>query len=209
MKFDKVQLVYIDMDYLEYLHEIEPEIWFDKEDENYRIKPHLGILLNNEGRQYVIPLTSAKEKHRSWEDVTASWYRIYEVIDITQDPVRKNDIIVEIKNGEILNKLDKDTRDNYRQRILSVLDMRKMFPVDKRVYQEVKFNISSKESKSDNQRMFLMIKEYNFLDGISSEIEKKTTKIYDKQISKNKVLKYHCDYRKLEKALDEYKKEEK
>ena len=26
MKFDKVQLVYIDMDYLEYLHEIEPEI---------------------------------------------------------------------------------------------------------------------------------------------------------------------------------------
>lgn len=148
MKFDKVQLVYIDMDYLEYLHEIEPEIWFDKEDENYRIKPHLGILLNNEGRQYVIPLTSAKEKHRSWEDVTASWYRIYEVIDITQDPVRKNDIIVEIKNGEILKKLDKDTRDNYRQRILSVLDMRKMFPVDKRVYQEVKFNISSLQIKS-------------------------------------------------------------
>ena len=82
-----------------------------------------------------------------------------------------------------------------------------MFPVDKRVYQEVKFNINSKELKSDNQRVFLMIKEYNFLEKISDEIEKKTTKIYDKQITKNKVLKFHCDYRKLENALDAYKKE--
>lgn len=55
--------------------------------------------------------------------------------------------------------------------------------------------------------MFLIIKEYNFWEKISNEIEKKATKIYDKQITKNKVLKYHCDYKKLEKALDEYKKE--
>ena len=204
MKFDKIQFVYIDMEYLEYLHGIDGEIWFDKENENYRIKPHLGILINNDGRQYVIPLTSAKDKHRTWDDVTASWYRIYEIIDIT----RADDVIVEIKNQDILKKLDADTRQNYKQRILSVLDMRKMFPVDKRVYQEIQFNISSRALKSDNQRMFLMIKEYNFLKELADEIEKKTTKIYDKQIAKNKVLKYHCDYRKLEKALDEYRKEE-
>lgn len=60
-------------------------------------------------------------------------------------------------------------------------------------------------SRSDSQRTFLMIKEYNFLTKITEEIAKKATKIYDKQITKNKVLKYHCDYRKLEKAFDGYK----
>lgn len=128
MKFDKVQFVYIDIDYLEYLHEIEPEIYFDK-----------------------------------------------------------------------------DKQKDYRQRILSVLDLRKMFPVDDSVYKKVKFDISSGMSRSDNQRTFLMIKEYNFLTEIADEIEKKATKIYDKQIIKNKVLKYHCDYRKLEKAFDKYR----
>lgn len=105
MKFNKIQFVYIDVNYLEYLHKIDSEIWFDEENENYKMKPHLGVLLNNNGKQYVIPLTSAKEKHKDWEDVTASWYRIYEVVDITQDPVRQNDIIVDIKNQEILKKL--------------------------------------------------------------------------------------------------------
>ena len=81
MKFDKVQFVYIDIKYLEYLHSIEPEIYFDKDEPNYKLKPHLGILLNNDGREYVIPLTSGKDKHKTWADVTASWYRIYEVID--------------------------------------------------------------------------------------------------------------------------------
>lgn len=205
MKFDKVQFVYIDIDYLEYLHEIEPEIYFDKDDTNYKLKPHLGILLNNDGREYVIPLTSGKDKHKDWADVTASWYRIYEVIDITKDPVKANDVIVEIRNQDILKKIDKDKQKDYRQRILSVLDLRKMFPVDDSVYKKVKFDISSGMSRSDNQRTFLMIKEYNFLTEIADEIEKKATKIYDKQIIKNKVLKYHCDYRKLEKAFDKYR----
>ena len=53
-----------------------------------------------------------------------------------------------------------------------------------------------------------MIKEYNFLTEKVEEIEKKATKIYDKQITKNKVLKYHCDYRKLEKAFEEYKEKQ-
>ena len=198
MNFDKVQFVYIDITYMEYLNGIDSEIFFNKEDENYRLKPHLGILLNNAGMQYVIPLTSAKEKHKGWADATANWYRIYEVIDIKNDPVDRDDIIVEVKNQEILKKIKPEDQVNARQRILSVLDMRKMFPVDDTVYTEVKFNISSNGSRSDNQRTFLMIKEYNFLNDISEDIAKKATKIYEKQIRKNKVLPYHCNYRKLE-----------
>lgn len=209
MNFDKVQFVYIDVAYMEYLNGIDSEIFFNKEDENYRLKPHLGILLNNAGMKYVIPLTSAKEKHKGWADATANWYRIYEVIDIKNDLVDRDDIIVEVKNQEILKKIKPEDQVNARQRILSVLDMRKMFPVDDTVYTEVKFNISSNGSRSDNQRTFLMIKEYNFLNDISEDIARKATKIYEKQIQKNKMLPYHCDYRKLEQALAEYKKDEK
>ena len=203
MKFDKVQFVYIDMDYLKKLNEIEPEIFFDAENKNYKEKPHLGILLNNEGREYVIPLTSAKEKHKTWDDVTASWYRIYEIIEKSE--IRENDVIVDIKNRDILNKIPLGEQRNYKQRILAVLDIRKMFPVKKEVYTKIKFEISTKASHQENQKMALMMKEYSFILNISDKIAEKASKIYKKQIEKNKVLKYHCDYRKLEKFVDEYK----
>ena len=204
MKFDKVQFVYIDTNYLEYLHSVDSEIFFDKSNSNYKFKPHLGVLINNHGREYVIPLTSAKNKHKNWEDVSASWYRIYEVIDITDTPTGEKDVIVEIKNQEIIKKLDHTKAGNYKQRILSILDMRKMFPVNKNLYKEVSFDVNSKTSRSDAQRNFLMLKEYHFILNIADEIEIKTTKIYNKQIEKGKVLKYHCDYKKLEEALDKY-----
>jgi len=202
MKFDKVQFVYIDMDYLKKLNEIEPEIFFDAKNKNYKEKPHLGILLNNERREYVIPLTSAKEKHKTWDDVTASWYRIYEIIEKSE--IRENDIIVDIKNRDVLNRIPLEEQENYKQRILAVLDIRKMFPVKKEVYTKIKFEISTKASHQENQRIALMMKEYSFILNISDKIAEKASKIYKKQIEKNKILKYHCDYRKLEKFADEY-----
>ena len=202
MKFDKLQFVYIDMEYLRKLNEIESEIFFDAENKNYKEKPHLGILLNNEGREYVIPLTSAKEKHKTWADVTASWYRVYEIIEKSE--IREGDIIVDIKNRDILAKIAIEEQQKYKQRILAILDIRKMFPVKKGLYTKIKFEISTKASHKENQRMALMMKEYSFILTISGKIEEKASKIYRKQIEKNKVLKYHCDYRKLEKFLDEY-----
>ena len=44
MKFNKVQFVYIDMDYLKKLNEVETEIFYDENNANYKEKPHLGIL---------------------------------------------------------------------------------------------------------------------------------------------------------------------
>lgn len=206
MNFDKIQFVYIDTNYMEYLNGIDSEIFFNKNDKNYSFKPHLGILLNNTGMKYVIPLTSAKEKHKNWADVTANWYRIYEIINIKNDPIDKDDIIVAIKNQDILKKLKPEDQLNAHQRILSILDIRKMFPVNEAVYKKVDFNVTNDTSKIDKQRTFLMIKEYNFLNTISNDIARKATKIYEKQILKNKVLPYHCNYKKLEQALKEYKK---
>lgn len=204
MKFSKVQFVYIDIDYLKAMNEADSEIFYDENNKEYKFKPHLGMLINQEDREYVIPLTSAKEKHKKWADVSGEWYRIYEIIDITTTPVRKNDIIVDIKNQDLLKNIPLKTRKNYKQRILSVLDIRKMFPVKKGVYTKIKFEISSRASIADNQRMALMLKEYNFICNIKEKIEEKAEKIYVKQQKKNKILKYHCNYKKLEQASDEY-----
>lgn len=204
MKFSKVQFVYIDIDYLKAINEADSEIFYDENNKEYKFKPHLGMLINQEDREYVIPLTSAKEKHKKWADVSGEWYRIYEIIDITTTPVRKNDIIVDIKNQDLLKNIPLETRKNYKQRILSVLDIRKMFPVKKGVYTKIKFEISSRASIADNQRMALMLKEYNFICNIKEKIEEKAEKIYVKQQKKNKILKYHCNYKKLEQASDEY-----
>ena len=204
MKFSKVQFVYIDIDYLKAMNEADSEIFYDENNKEYKFKPHLGMLINQEDREYVIPLTSAKEKHKKWTDVSGEWYRIYEIIDITTTPVRKNDIIVDIKNQDLLKNIPLETRKNYKQRILSVLDIRKMFPVKKGVYTKIKFEISSRASIADNQRMALMLKEYNFICNIKEKIEEKAEKIYVKQQKKNKILKYHCNYKKLEQASDEY-----
>ena len=204
MKFSKVQFVYIDIDYLKAMNEADSEIFYDENNKEYKFKPHLGMLINQEDREYVIPLTSAKEKHKKWADVSGEWYRIYEIIDITTTPVRKNDIIVDIKNQDLLKNIPLETRKNYKQRILSVLDIRKMFPVKKGVYTKIKFEISSRASIADNQRMAVMLKEYNFICNIKEKIEEKAEKIYVKQQKKNKILKYHCNYKKLEQASDEY-----
>ncbi len=204
MKFSKVQFVYIDIDYLKAMNEADSEIFYDENNKEYKFKPHLGMLINQEDREYVIPLTSAKEKHKKWADVSGEWYRIYEIIDITTTPVRKNDIIVDIKNQDLLKNIPLETMKNYKQRILSVLDIRKMFPVKKGVYTKIKFEISSRASIADNQRMALMLKEYNFICNIKEKIEEKAEKIYVKQQKKNKILKYHCNYKKLEQASDEY-----
>lgn len=204
MKFSKVQFVYIDIDYLKAMNEADSEIFYDENNKEYKFKPHLGMLINQEDREYVIPLTSAKEKHKKWADVSGEWYRIYEIIDITTTPVRKNDIIVDIKNQDLLKNIPLETRKNYKQRILSVLDIRKMFPVKNGVYTKIKFEISSRASIADNQRMALMLKEYNFICNIKEKIEEKAEKIYVKQQKKNKILKYHCNYKKLEQASDEY-----
>ena len=204
MKFSKVQFVYIDIDYLKAMNEADSEIFYDENNKEYKFKPHLGMLINQEDREYVIPLTSAKEKHKKWADVSGEWYRIYEIIDITTTPVRKNDIIVDIKNQDLLKNIPLEIRKNYKQRILSVLDIRKMFPVKKGVYTKIKFEISSRASIADNQRMALMLKEYNFICNIKEKIEEKAEKIYVKQQKKNKILKYHCNYKKLEQASDEY-----
>lgn len=206
-KDNKINLIYIDKDYLRFLSTIDSEIFFD-ENNNYEEKPHVGLLIHNNGMKYVIPLTSAKEKHKEWADAAAGWFKIFEIINTKTDVVRSGDILQDIKNHDLLKDIPNADRPNTKQKIISVLDMRKMFPVIDGVYTNIPIQMSTQLDRSQNQKNALLMKEFFFLLKIKEKIEEKTEKIYSKQISSGKVLRYHCDYKKLEEKCNEFSKKQ-
>ena len=205
MQFDDFKFIYISLDYLKAMYAVDSEIFFVNNPE-YENKPHLGILINEIGRKYVIPLTSAKTKHAKWNDVTATMYRIYEIINMQTATFGKDDIIVDIKNRELLREKNIPETEyyKYKQRILSVLDIKKMFPIKEGAYRIAELDLVDGLDLEESQRRALMRKEYEFCVNIKEDIKRKASKIYNKQMKSGKVLKFHCNYKALEQAADAY-----
>ena len=205
MEFTNFRFVFIQPDYLEALHNVDSEIFYSI-DTDYSKKPHLGILTTCNGRKYVIPFTSAKRKHASWRDVTTTNYRVYEEIDTRATIVDKYDIIVDETD---LNKLrqkgiPEDEFKFFKKRILSVLEIKKMFPVVDGVYYLADLSTPATTTE-DEQRRNLMVKEYFFCKKYKKQIEAKAKKIYEKQMVTGVVAPYHCNYKVLESVADTYK----
>ena len=63
----KLTFINIEQSYLKKLHDACSEVYFKPS--GYENKPYIGILINKNDRKYVIPLSSAKEKHKTWKNV--------------------------------------------------------------------------------------------------------------------------------------------
>ena len=63
----KLTFINIDPSYLKKLHDACSEVYYKPS--GYENKPYIGILINKNDRKYVIPLSSAKEKHKTWKNV--------------------------------------------------------------------------------------------------------------------------------------------
>ena len=70
----------VNPDYLEYLNKIDSEVYYNSSYRN-SIKPFVGIVIGIENYDYFIPISSAKEKHKNWKNVSDEHFLIYEVID--------------------------------------------------------------------------------------------------------------------------------
>ena len=68
-------------------------------------------MINKNDRKYVIPLSSAKEKHKAWKNVDKECYLIYEIVK--KSCMGQNDIWVEAEQDNV-------------KHILSVLDIKKI-----------------------------------------------------------------------------------
>ena len=178
----------IDQDYLKRLHDVCTEVYYKPR--GYENKPYIGILINKEGRKYVIPLSSAKEKHKTWKNDNKECYLIYEYVK--KSCMGENEIWVETEPDNV-------------KHILSVIDIKKIIPIVDGLYSRV--NINDDNSDTDEIRKYkdLLNKEYVFILKIIDEIIDKANKLYDKQMEHGKIAKFCCDFKKLEKVADHYK----
>ncbi len=174
----------VNPDYLEYLHKVDSEVYYNSSYRN-AIKPFVGIVIGIENFDYFIPLSSAKEKHKNWRNVSNEHFLVYEVID--------NSVTI---SGDIY----KHYSDTSKMHILSVLDIKKMIPVPKGCYKNIVFDELDDERYKD-----LFKKEYSFCLSIKKKLINKAEKLYKKQKDTGIVRNTHCDFTKLEQAMKQWK----
>lgn len=61
MKQDKLKWYIVDKSYVNYLRQYDEKV--ENIDYNTKLKPYIGILVNINGFNYYVPISSAKEKH--------------------------------------------------------------------------------------------------------------------------------------------------
>lgn len=183
MKIVDFGLYTVDKNYVRKLHETDSEVYFDEV--NYERKPYAGILLSINSYKYFIPLTSAKNKHTSWDLVSKNSLTIYE--EIPRASIRPNWICID-KGGSNV------------KHILSVLDIKKMIPVPDKSYSKIDFS-----SITDIKYKILLQKEYNFIKSHIKIIIQNAEKIYTNQKSTKKINLYFCNYESLESICDTYR----
>lgn len=185
-----LKFVNVDLMYLKHLHKACSEVFYKPDD--YDNKPYIGLFVSQENRKYVILLTSAKNKHKTWKDSYPDRFLIYAFEN--KDYLPSGAIYNEMGNGMV-------------KHILSAVDIKKMIPVNDTVISFVDFKVSEEDSNDVKKYKDLLDKEYSFCVKISDSIKEKASRIYDKQMTTGKVMMFGCDFRILEEALDSYPSE--
>ena len=187
---DNLKFIVINQDYIKALHDICTEVYYKPL--NYENKPYLGILIQTTNeRKYVIPLSSAKEKHRAWKDVDKERYLIYELAKIEK-----------LTSTDIWKTIPDES--DYVKHILSAIDIKKMIPVKDGLYHVINLNPCATDTEDVKKYKDLLNKEYSFCLKCMDDIMRKADKIYENQKQTGKVTKYACDYTLLESVCDTY-----
>ena len=172
---------------MKYLHENCTEVFYKPI--GYDNKPYIGILINEDENKYVIPLSSAKAKHKFWNNVEVDRFLIYEISN--KKPLSKNAVFKENPDGTV-------------KQIFSVIDLKKMIPIKEGLYTRVDLTANTQDSVETRNYKNLMNKEFSFCLKILPLIIQKANKLYDEQISTGKIAKFCCDFRLLEEKSREY-----
>ena len=85
------------------------------------------------------------------------------------------------------------------------MDLKKMIPIKQGLYTDVNLNPDATDTKSDKKYKVLLNIEYIFCLKIMNSIIKKASKLYEKQITSGKIVKFCCDFKLLEEKSREYK----
>lgn len=183
-----LKFITLDQNYIKELHDACSEVYYKPS--NYDDKPYFDILLNTNGRTYAIPLSSAKNKHKTWRNINQECYLVYEFAE--KSKVGKNSIWTKTNDSNIV------------KHILSVIDIKKMIPVKEEVYSIINLNKTPSDTLSEIKYKDLLNKEYSFCLKNINSILNKASKLYENQMSTGKVKKFCCDFKILENVCDNY-----
>ncbi|MBO4321172.1 MAG: type III toxin-antitoxin system ToxN/AbiQ family toxin [Treponema sp.] len=182
-----LKFITIDQNYLKALHNSCDEVYYKAF--GYESKPYIGILVEENGIEYVIPLSSAKQKHKTWRNVENDRFLIFE--NCEKPGTDSKDIYVRNQDGTF-------------KHILAVIDLKKMIPIKKGLYSDVYLNPSTNDTDSEKKYKVLLNIEYSFCLKIINSIIQKASRLYEKQKTTNKVIKFCCDFKLLEKICKDY-----
>lgn len=183
-----LQFINIDTQYIKMLHDVCDEVYYRAY--GYENKPYLGLLISYNGHKYAIPMTSAKAKHLAWRDVDNDRFLIYEMAK------------PEFLGPKDIWKCADDPKESRVKHLLSAIDLKKMIPVTDDVITKVDLNPNPGDDRDTQQYKALLNKEYSFCIKIKNEILSKATKLYERQMKTGKVIRFCCDFKKLESAID-------
>jgi protein AbiQ len=174
----------VDTSYIETLYAHDSEVYRNIIDPNYGRKPYIGILTHINGRDYLIPLTSPKNKHKNWDYKSDTSFLVYETIN--NSSINTNDIFKIISGSTDVNK------------ILSVIDIKKMIPVKNGLYTYIDISI-----EPDLQYRSLLTKEYQFIKSIRHDVIQSANTFYNK-ILNGESVRFGCNLLLLETICDTY-----
>lgn len=187
VEFENFGFYRVNINYVKYLHSKDSQVFYE-DDPNYIRKPYLGLIIKLGNYKYCIPLTSAKVRQLNWANASEHNYVIYEFVKFAE--IHSNDVYKRLGNT-----------DNYKK-LLAVLEIRKMIPVDDNLCEYIDFTKETDKSYKD-----LLEKEYNFIKPLKDNILLKAEELYNKQISTDIIKLCYCSFKILEQAYIDYSKE--
>lgn len=173
-----LDLYYIDLKYIRDLSKTDDRVMSVSPQTNKENRPFVGVVVMMNGQNYCIPLTSPKDKFLN----------------------KKSEI-------DFVKIFDETIRDrNGSFKLIGVLNINDMIPVDKTVMSKVNLSISPKDTIPTKKYKELMQKQIRWCRAHSDIIINKANKVYDLVVNmpdKNKRLTRRClNFKKLEQILE-------
>lgn len=204
MVFQSFRMAYVDTAYLKALWDEDHEVRF--QEKAYENKPHLGILVGQNGMQYLIPITSAKHKHIYMPNSTQTTVTLYELVEPGVDNITAGAVLRPVRDLNLLHEkgVPDSEAGRYQERVISVVEINKMIPVKSGVYTLADLKTPPTLCKEEMLRRQLLRKEYGLCYLKRDAILRKANKLYENQMKSGKIAGFCCNFALLEKVCQSY-----
>lgn len=176
----EIDLYYIDLKYIRSLSNVDDNVMSISPQRGKENRPFVGVIVLVNGEEYCIPLTSPKEKFRK----------------------KKSQV-------DFIKIFDESSRDeNNQYKLIGVLNINNMIPVEATVIRKVDLVIHKNDSMEIKRSKILMQKQLAWCRDNKEVINNRAQKVYDLVVNtpeKNKNLTKRANkYKELENKLRKY-----